>query len=196
MTDLERRWSVPLIALFVLLVNSAYLVAFPEASIFYMGNVLLHLVLGLGLLVLAIVWARRYPWECGAFLLSGLPALYLVVRGNTMDHRWALWSHILLALIAVGVVGMRLFHHGAPRAWRSAFVTAAAARVVLPAGSALYQRARPNPNDRIQNPLVAPVSMDQEGAGAHSPFAPSSAQTNTGAFLVHGDGRHQRILYA
>src|ERR1035437_7557980 len=95
------------IALGVLLVNSAYLVAFPEASIFYMGNVLLHLVLGLGLMLLALWWARRHPWECGAFLLSGLPALYLAVRGNTMDHRWALWLHILLALIAVGVVGLR-----------------------------------------------------------------------------------------
>src|ERR1035437_8106637 len=171
------------VALLLLLVNSAYLVAFPEASIFYMGNVLLHLVLGLGLMVLALWWARRHPVECGAFLLSGLPALYLVVRGNTMDHRWALWLHILLAVIAAGVVGQRLFHHGAPRAWRSAFVTAVAALVVLPAGSALYQRAWPNPNDRIQNPLVAPVSMDQEGAGVLSPFAPSSAQTNTGAII-------------
>ena len=171
------------IALGVLLVNSAYLVAFPQPSIFYMGNVLLHLGLGLGLMLLALLWARRHPWECGAFLLSGLPALYLAVRGNTMDHRWALWLHILLALIAVGVVGLRLFRSACPRAWRTAFVTAAAALVLLPAGSALYQRARPNPIDRIQNPLVAPVSMDEEGAGALSPFAPSSAQTNTGAII-------------
>src|ERR1039458_8900677 len=63
----------------VLLVNSGYLAAFAEPSIFYMGNVLLHLGLGLGLMVLAALWARRYPWESGAFLLSGLPALYLVV---------------------------------------------------------------------------------------------------------------------
>src|SRR5664279_3610862 len=116
----------------VLLVNSGYLAAFAEPSIFYMGNVLLHLGLGLGLMVLAALWARRYPWECGAFLLSGLPALYLTVRGNTMDHRWALWLHILLAVIAAGVVGLRLFQHGAPRAWRTAFVSAAAALVLLP----------------------------------------------------------------
>src|ERR1035437_8288105 len=163
------------IALGVLLVNSAYLVAFAQPSIFYMGNVLLHLGLGLSLMVLAAMWVRQNPWECGAFLLAGLPALYLAVRGNTMDHRWALWSHILLAMLALALIGRRT--------GRTAFVTAAAALVLLPAGSALYQRARPNPNHRIQNPLVAPVSMDEEGAGALSPFAPSSAQTNTGAII-------------
>src|SRR5450759_3695180 len=171
------------IALLVLLVNSAYLVAFPQPSIFYMANVLLHLGLGLGLMALAAMWVRRHPVACGAFLLSGLPALYLAVRGNTMDHRWALWLHILLALIAMAVVDLRLLHSAAPRAWRKAFFFAAATLVLVPAGSALYRKARPNPNDRIQNPLVAPVSMDQEGAGAHSPFAPSSAQTNTGAII-------------
>src|ERR1035437_308967 len=155
----------------VLLVNSGYLAAFAEPSIFYMGNVLLHLGLGLGLMVLAALWARRYPWECGAFLLSGLPALYLVVGGNTLDHRWALWLHILLAAIAVATIGRRLFRAASPRAWRMAFVAAVAAGVLLPAGSTLYRRARPDRNGRIRNPLVAPVSMDQEGAGEPPPFA-------------------------
>jgi tetratricopeptide (TPR) repeat protein len=171
------------IALLVLIVNSAYLAAFAQPSVFYMCNVLLHLGLGLALMALAVLWARRYPWESGAFLLAGLPALYLAVRGNTMDHRWALGSHILLAAIAVMLIGLRLFRSASPRAWRMAFVAVAVAAVLLPVGSALYRKARPNPNDRIQNPLVVPVSMDQEGAGAHSPFAPSSAQTNTGAII-------------
>src|ERR1039457_1254148 len=171
------------IALLVLIVNSAYLAAFAQPSIFYMGNVLLHLGLGLALMVLALMWVRRYPWECGAFLLAGVPALYLAVRGNTMDHRWALWSHILLAVVALVLIGLRFFRSAGPRRWKLALVTAAVALEVVPVGAVLYHRARPNPNDRIQNPLVAPVSMDQEGAGAHSPFAPSSAQTNTGAII-------------
>ncbi|MCX6632813.1 MAG: tetratricopeptide repeat protein [Candidatus Solibacter sp.] len=184
-TDHERRWSVPLagIGLAVLIVNSAYLAAFAHPSIFYMANVLLHLGLGVGLMVCAAFWVRRHTWECGAFRLAGLPALYRVVRGNTMDHRWALWLHIVVVVIAVAIMGLRLFHHGAPRAWRVAFVAAAVVLVVLPAGSALYRKARPNPSDRIQNPLVAPVSMDLEGGGAHSPFAPSSAQANTGGII-------------
>src|ERR1035437_6541996 len=125
------------IGLGVLIVNSAYLAAFAQPSVFYMGNVLLHLGLGLGLMVFAALWAWRYPWECGAFLLSGLPALYLVVRGNTKDHRWALWAHILLTVIAVAIIGLRLFRSTSPRAWRMAFVSAAAVLVLLPAGSAI-----------------------------------------------------------
>ena len=137
MTDHERRWSVPLL---VLIVNSAYLAAFAQASIFYMGNVLLHLGLGLALMVLALVWVRRYPWECGAFLLAGLPALYLAVRGNTMDHRWALWSHILLAVVALVLIGLRFFRAAGPRRWKLALVTAAVALEVVPMGAVLYHR--------------------------------------------------------
>ena len=178
MTDHERRWSVPLIGLLVLLVNSAYLAAFAQPSIFYMGNVLLHLGLGLALMVLALMWARRYPWECGAFLLAGLPALFLAVRGNTMDHRWALWSHIVLALIAVLMVGRRFFRDAGTPRWKWALVTAAVVLEVVPGGLVFFK-----PKDRIVNPTVVPISMDVEGAGAQSPFAPSSAQTNTGAII-------------
>jgi tetratricopeptide (TPR) repeat protein len=171
------------IGLGVLVVNSGYLAAFAQPSIFYMGNVLLHLGLGLGLMALAAWWARRYPWECGAFLLSGLPALYLAVRGNTLDHRWALWLHILLAATAVAIIGLRILRAFRPPAWKVALVTIALAADLVPVSAGLYHRARPEGNDRIRNPLVAPVSMDQEGAGAHSPFAPSSAQTNTGGII-------------
>src|SRR5664279_5273210 len=118
-------------ALLVLIVNSAYLAAFAQPSIFYMGNVLLHLGLGLALMVLALKWSRRYPWECGAFLLAGLPALYLAVRGNTMDHRWALWSHIVLALVAVSLIGLRALRAFGPGKWRWAIVTAAALAMEL-----------------------------------------------------------------
>src|SRR5882672_8963150 len=93
-------------------INGAYLAAFPQASVFYMANVLLHLALGFGLMVVAVFAARRYPRESGAFLLAGLPALYLAVRGNTLDHRWALWLHVLLAIAAVLLIAMAL--------WRSA----------------------------------------------------------------------------
>jgi tetratricopeptide (TPR) repeat protein len=171
------------VALIVLLVNSAYIAAFSQASIFYMANVLFHLALGVVLMVVAALWMRRRPLECGAFLVAGLPAIYLAVRGNTMDHRWVLWVHIALAAAAVVIIGLRVFRPGVPPTWQRAFVTAAALLVLLPAGSALYRRSVPDPNHRIQNPSVVPVSMDVEGGGAHSPFAPSSAQSNTGAII-------------
>jgi len=99
------------IAFLALIINSAYIAAFAHPSIFYMANVLLHLGLGLALMIVAAFYARRHPVPCVAFLLSGLPAIFLAVRGNTMDHRWALWSHILLTVVAVIIIGLRLFHH-------------------------------------------------------------------------------------
>jgi tetratricopeptide (TPR) repeat protein len=165
------------VGLAVLAANSAYLAAFAQPTILYMGNALFHLLLGLCLMAAAVIWAlefrREYSRECTLFLLAGLPAIFLAVRGNTMDHRWALWSHIALALAVLTMIAWRLGGRA---------LTALALLALIPAGSTLYRRARPNPNDRIQNP-VAPVSMDAEGAGASSPFAPSSAQTNTGAII-------------
>ncbi|MBZ5580810.1 MAG: tetratricopeptide repeat protein [Acidobacteriia bacterium] len=155
------------IAFLVLIVNSAYIWAFPQASILYMGNVVLHLALGLALMALAVRLVRRYPRESGAFLLAGLPALYLVIRGNTLDHRWVLWLHIVLALIAAALILWR---------WGARFRLPAAALILIPAAVFVYPRPHAA---RILNPDSPPVSMDYEGAGAHSPFAPSSAQTNT-----------------
>jgi len=62
------------IAFLALIVNSAYIAAFADPSIFYMANVLLHLGLGLALMVVAVIYARRHPVESVAFLLAGLPA--------------------------------------------------------------------------------------------------------------------------
>jgi tetratricopeptide (TPR) repeat protein len=167
----------------LLLVNAGYLAAFPAPTIFYMGNVALHLALGLALMTLAAVLFQRYPRECGAFLVAGLPAIFLALRGNTLAHRWVLWLHIALAALAVALVALRLFQTPSGRAWRPAFAACAALFVALPAGAWLYRQAHPNPNDAIVNPDDPPLSMDQEGAGVHSPFAPSSAQTNTGKII-------------
>src|SRR5438445_6469272 len=95
------RQQIGAYGLVLLIVNSAYLAAFADASIFYEANVLLHLGLGLALAAAAIQWTRRYPRECGAFVLSAIPALYLTVRGNTFQHRGVLWLHIGLALTAL-----------------------------------------------------------------------------------------------
>ncbi len=170
-------------AFVALLVNSGYIAAFPRATVFFMANVVLHLVLGLGLMAAAAFLARRYPRECGAFLMAGAPAIYLAIRGNTLDHRWALWLHVLLAAAAVLLIGVRVFQCVGKPAWKTGFVAAAAALVLLPAGAALYRLGRPNPNDLIANPANAPLSMDEEGAGDRSPFAPSSAQTTDGKII-------------
>jgi tetratricopeptide (TPR) repeat protein len=175
------RPNLPRLAAFslgILILNSAWLAAFAHATIFYMANVLLHLVLGLALMVVAAVLARRYPRECGAFLLAGAAGLYLAIRGNLMEHRPVLWLHILLAVLALAIIALRL-----PRVWRARFAGAIVVVALLPASAVLYRRVLPDAHDRIRNPAAAPASMDEEGAGARSPFAPSSAQTNSGAII-------------
>jgi tetratricopeptide (TPR) repeat protein len=167
-------------ALAILIVNSAYLAAFAQASIFYEANVLLHLALGLALAALAIRLAPRYPRECGAFVAAAIPAVYLAFAGNTLQHRWALWLHIALSLAAVALIGWRVFSAGR---YRAAFAACVSILVLLPASAALWRTLWPNPDNFIVNPASPPLSMDQEGAGAHSPFAPSSAQTNTGKII-------------
>jgi len=164
----------------LLIVNSGYIAAFPQADIFYMANVVLHLGLGLALMVAAGMLARRYPRESGAFLLAGLPAIFLAVRGNTLDHRWILWLHVALGVTAVALVTLALMRAGSTRA---AALGPVALMFLLPISAALYHKTRPDPYDTIRNPATAPLSMDQEGAGAASPFAPSSAQTNTGKII-------------
>src|SRR5262249_39811702 len=142
---------------------------FADASIFYEANVLLHLGLGLALGAAALSYARRYPQECGAFIVSAVVALYLVFRGNLVEHRWALWMHIVLALAALVLIG---------RKYRVAYAGVALVLVsLLAARTILRQRGT------IENPLNPPLSMDEEGGGAKSPFAPSSAQTNTGNII-------------
>jgi tetratricopeptide (TPR) repeat protein len=69
------------------------------------------------------------------------------------------------------------------RAYRSAYALALGILLLLPAGSTIYRTMHPDPDDRTQNPLTPPLSMNEEGAGAQSPFAPSSAQTNTGKII-------------
>jgi tetratricopeptide (TPR) repeat protein len=166
------KWTTA--ALAILIVNSAYLAAFPQPTVFYMANVVLHLVLGIGLMGAALVLLRRFGWPSAPLLIAGLPAIYLAVRGNTLDHRAILWLHIALAIVAVIAIGLRSGR---------VYWIAASMLILLPATAAVYKKIHPNPDDRIVNPVTPPLSMDEEGAGARSPFAPSSAQTDTGNII-------------
>ncbi len=171
-STLKARLAAVLFAL--LLVNSGYIAAFPTASLFYMSNVVAHLTVGLLLMVAAAGAVRRYPRESGAFVAAGVPALYLAVRGNTLDHRAILWLHIGLGVAAAVLVVWR-FRGRIPLA-----APACAIAVLLPLTAAVWTRVHPDASGKIVNPPSAPLSMDEEGLGSHSPFAPSSARTTSG----------------
>jgi tetratricopeptide (TPR) repeat protein len=170
-------------SLILLIASGAYLAAYAHATIFYEANVLMHLGLGLALAVVAIALVRRYPRECAAFLASAAPAVYLTVAGNTLDHAAILWLHIGLGALAAVLIAWRVWGSEAGPGWRTAMVCAVVLLAVLPGGAAVYRKMRPDPNARIANPGAPPLSMDGEGAGASSPFAPSSARTDSGHII-------------
>ena len=173
------RWTA--ILFIVLLINTAYVAAFASPTIFYMGNVLAHFVLGVALTVALLFLLGRFPVAAGFFLLAAALGVFLAIGGNTLDHRWALAAHIAAA--AIGLIVLIPFAMRQPAAFRKAFQASLALLVAFPLSTALYRRVFPNPSARIRNSFTVPLSMDGEGGGPKSPFFPSSARTNVGGII-------------
>ena len=193
-----QKW----IAIFflVLLVNTAYVAAFSSATVFYMTNVLFHLVLGAVLsLAIAFTINKRKdliagaPVALGFFLLALIFGLVLAWKGNVYANLWLLWSHILAA--GLGVLALipyiwkkaaQFAESPAGEGWiqfRKGFVVAVVLLFGLPIIMIGYRKAFPDTHNRIANPLAPPVSMEGEGGGPKSPFFPSSAKTNVGGII-------------
>jgi hypothetical protein len=182
------------LGLVVLLVNSGYIAAFADPTIFYMGNVLAHLVIGV---LLAVLYAallardadvRRHAGPAAVFFAVALGfGLWLTYFGNIREHSWAMKAHIFAA--ALGVVALVPYVIRLTRGWGStkacglALQGAVVFALVLPLLAGIYQRRYPPANDRIVNPATAPVTMEGEGGGPQSPFFPSSAKTNVGGII-------------
>ena len=170
------------VLLVLLLINTAYIAACASPTIFYMSNVLLHLALGVALSVLLLWFLRGIPIAGGLFLAAALAGIFLAVRGNTTPHRWVLEAHILVAALALLALLPYVLKHTS-RGFRNAYAACLALLVLFPSATALYRKVHPNASDRIRNPVVVPVSMNEEGGGPHSPFFPSSAKTNVGGII-------------
>src|SRR5580704_8373087 len=155
---MRTKWLIAL-----LLLNAAYVAALPSATIFYVANVLLHVVLGIaGVAVLGWQW-RRSP-NITPLVLAAFLGGFLLAKGATTDNRYALWAHVVLAVAGLAI----LLTPGRWRAWLVVLTIAAAAlRFGWPA-------------DRIRNSETVALSMAGEGAEPKSPFWPSAANTNTG----------------
>lgn len=162
-----RLAQVTAAAFVLLLVNTAYIGAFAEPSIFYMGNVLLHVALGALVYVLAI---RSLPKSVAlvAFAVFATGA-FLTWKGAVLPNQKVLWAHIGAGILVALLAG---FH----------FPKLRTATLVLVVGGAALA-LRPQHEQRIVNPTVVPVSMEEEGEGPKSPFWPSSARTNVGGTI-------------
>jgi tetratricopeptide (TPR) repeat protein len=173
-----------------LVVSAIYLYAFPQANIFYAGVVLLHAIAGVVASILLLLWLVRGWRQCEplvrigmAFLFLGaIPGLALIYTG-ALRTEWALvYVHLGLSFLGAGLIAAA---HLGNRRWlsRHAALRVAAVIVVLAvlAPVARYLReTRWTQRGRIENPALAPVTMDGEGDGPTGPFFPSSAQVYGG----------------
>jgi hypothetical protein len=189
----KSKWV--LAAFLLLVLNSAYLWPLAEPTLFYVANVILHLLLGVGLTVAAF-YCLPMIFRGGSilakislcfFLPSASAGIALMIWGNIYATRFVLMAHIALALASVLFCLMAIYSHQAREIWgaeiqklRRTSLFTTCILVVFPAGMVGYRHFFPGKWDHIHNPPMPPFSMDQEGDGAASPFFPSSATTTTG----------------
>ncbi len=180
MTGRRERAAAALTILLAL--NGAYLASFDSATILYMANVVLHLAAGAALFLLLPIMLSRCSGmgRLAALLLaaSALPALYLTVKGNTLDQRAWLYAHIALAV--AGVAALCIWAWPRHRRFRRLPAASLAILGLLPASTHFKSGVWPDPAGRIRNPVSAPASMEEEGEGPRGPFWPSSSRTNQG----------------
>src|SRR5262245_32893160 len=191
----SKFWLFSFVAL---LLNSAYLWPLAEPTLLYLGNLALHMLLGVGLAAVFFLYLLRnfrnlslgMRIGLALFLLSAVPGIVLLKVGGMRPNRWLLHTHIAIAIPAAVVLALafrsfyRRMSSGVERstsqlAWRSCLV-ALPMLAVFPTGVKTYQYFFPSSSDRIHNPTTAPTSMLEEGAGESSPFSPSSANTTSG----------------
>jgi tetratricopeptide (TPR) repeat protein len=170
-----------------LLVNTGYIAGFPAPTVFYMTNVLGHVVLGVVLAAGTLFIARRARLFSGApvamslLLIAVIFGGILTYSGNIRGNAWILRAHIVAAV--VGVLALIPFVWNKAGRFKSGFQIALAILIVLPLAGYGYRRFYPNSDDRVVNPASPPLSMEGEGGGPKSPFFPASAKTNVGGII-------------
>ena len=189
---MERPERVLAGALLALGLNSLYLAARAQASLFYFANVALHAVLGLAIAVALARLSRRHwaaldgPWRAAAvtFGLGVALGLALLFTGATRPFRPLLYAHV--GLVALGALlalaaGLRRalpVPAGVVRASATA-----AALLALAAPAARVAADLFPPRHAIANPALPPATMEGEGQGPRGPFFPSSAETDVGGVV-------------
>ncbi|MEO8678112.1 MAG: tetratricopeptide repeat protein [Vicinamibacterales bacterium] len=180
-----------------LLANTAYIAASASPTVFYMGNVLGHVVLGVIVWLAALVLlardrdlrrSRAVQSAAAALTLSLGFAAELIRRGNLLEERPVLVAHVAAGALAVAALlplAVRLSKGGTrnQRRFGVSYPIGALLLLIIPAASTMWASTHPNAADRIVNPATPPLSMQGEGGGPGSPFFPSSAQTDVGGTI-------------
>ena len=172
-----------------LCLSAGYLYTFPQPNVFYAAVVLLHAAVGAIAALLLMVFLYRRLREAslasrlGWILVAAGAILGLIlIKTGTLRTEWnLLYVHILLSLAGAGV----LFAEWAGRhGWSSHGIGGSVVRCSicllllagLGFGSRYLRESRWRSHSHIQNPLMPPAGMNDEGDGPSGPFFPSSAQ--------------------
>lgn len=180
----------------LLILNSSYLVAYADPTLFYFGNVILHMLLGLILAVVAVGYVlprllHLPAWllvVVGALGLSAISGVALMIVGAVRPYRWLLYAHIALAVggsIPMLIHLLKHWHQGTTRA-RVLSKTALVAGCIIitfPLITMAHNYYTSRHTGRILNPDYPPLTMEGEGAGPNSPFFPSSANTTVNGLI-------------
>ncbi|MFZ0426506.1 MAG: tetratricopeptide repeat protein [Acidobacteriota bacterium] len=169
-----------LIALGLLVLNSGYLYSFESPTLFYVSNVFVHLGLGLALIILLVLFWRRYgsslTWDgqlaCVVLAVASASGIYLFFTGATRPYYGIVVAHIAVSMAGILLMVVHLIVR------RQGWLPLGAFTALAVAIPVVVQLGGLNRFPEIVNPIVVPTTMEQEGAGPDSEFFPSSANTN------------------
>lgn len=182
----DDRWARLLVSgLVILVLNTAYIVAWPSSSLWYFAQVLLHPLLGGVVVAVAVaVTARRGPrFVAVGAVLSLLTGLAVIGFGTTGNGQAVLAGHVVASVGATILLADYIWRGTALRRGhtviRVSLIAATVALVLSPAIGSWHEAAWRAQYDVI-NPIHAPINMAEEVGDPDSPFFPSSATTTTG----------------
>jgi Flp pilus assembly protein TadD len=190
---MERWRSRSVVALAL---SAIYLYSYPSATIAYGAVDLFHIAVGIFLAILLLPFLLTLQRtgsplaRAGWLLLAAGTLLGIALIRIGTPHRLKAWLYAHIALCLIGTLFLAASWLSA-KGWLGAGFSQQALRFVVlvlitagvAAGAWWAREIVWRNTNRIANPLMPPLSMDQEGDGPQGKFFPSSAQTKDGRYI-------------